>query len=406
MLSASRRGCDVADLDSDIGWADGVIPGGAPYTLDSDIGWQTSIIPGSGTGDSLIGYGISTIPAETITPLAHVWVGDQYQPVRGWAWIDDHYQPLALPARAPSRPIGIYDGTYNSTSNTDPDLTTLARFGALPAIASAYYNGNQLPAPSETTRILRGTHAVLDCSLFYGVNFSSYRTTFADLANETPAGLDWIDERVERFHTLSQLAPGVHVYASLEQEWDIKKQRELDGRNSYLVPVSAGQYAAALDVFHTRMHDGAPGVITNYWSSGSINTTSDRLNILAVLAAMQVAPKILTIDPYRGKNRPSSETFLQSAGPRITWYRANPDVIRLGTPRMGIAEVGTDVSHGDASVSAFIDSIPAGLDAIDVDFAIWFNRDSGPNNNCQIHDRGLPLSVAALGRQFVASRPA
>ena len=304
------------------------------------------------------------------------------------------------PPAATTHLIGIYDGTYHNTNNPDPDLTTLGRFGALPPIASSYYNGNQLPQLDfESTRLSRGTHAVLDCSMKFPSGFGGTVVTFDDVANQTVDGLAWVDARVARFHALSQVNPVAKVYVSLEQEWEIKKQRDTDGGNAYLVPISA---AAALDVFHTRMHAGAPTVITNYWTSGSIHTTSDRNYILAVLAAMQVAPKIVTIDPYRGPGRPSHETFFQSANDKIQWYRDNADFQRLGSPQMGIAEVGTDRSHGDASVATFINSIRPGLVALDLPFALWFNRDSGPNNNCQLHNMGMPQSVAALAAQFTA----
>jgi hypothetical protein len=291
-----------------------------------------------------------------------------------------------LEAQIPKpRPVGIYNGTPTATA-ADPDAAATTAFGARPPIASSYYIGNTVPPlGSESARLSAGTSALIACGTKNGP------ITLADIAAQTPAALSWVDARVERLHALSRVNPAAKVYAALEIEFEVKVNRG----EPHVAGVGEATYAKALDVWHARLHAGAPDVVTCYWFGGS-----DWTAIRAILGAMTVAPKLITLDPYRNPGASSSATFADIVRPKLAALKQSAGFVALGAPLVAISETGTDRSFGDASVAAYIASIPAGLADLDLGFALWFNRDSGPTNACRLDGQGMSLSVAALGDAF------
>jgi len=287
-----------------------------------------------------------------------------------------------IPDPAPARVVGIYHGGATT------DLDAIDKFGATPPIASTYYIGNQVPnLTNETARINRGTRPLI------AIGTKSGTISISDIASNSGPAQTWMDARIANLHTLSMVDPDITVYTALEIEFEVKVNQALAHVNG----ISLATYAQALDVWHTRLHANAPLVKSCYWFGGS-----DWTKIRTILSAMTVAPKLITFDPYRNPGASSTATFAQIAGPKLTNLTQSAGYSALGEPPVAISETGTDRSHGDPSVAAYIASIPAGLAQLDLQFALYFNRDSGPNNNAKLDGQGMPLSVAALGQAFTA----
>jgi hypothetical protein len=178
----------LTTYDSAIGYVTGVISGGTIATGDSDVGFAIGSILTPGSSVSLVGYAIATV-ASSVPPF-RMWSPDDntYFNCDLFVWDGASYAEVTVPTSfKTARPIGIYNGT-RSDSVPDPDMATSAAFNYIPPISSSYYIGNQVPnLSSESTRLARGTHAVIDCGMKFPTSYAGTPVTMADLADQTPA---------------------------------------------------------------------------------------------------------------------------------------------------------------------------------------------------------------------------
>lgn len=246
--------------------------------------------------------------------------------------------------------IGVYNGPHSDR----PDDKTLSTFGALPQVASMYYQPTQAFNPqAEIGRVKRGISPLVTLTLKSGP------VSLVDVANGTTAGEAKITQYVNFLRQVSEESE-VPVYATLDHEFEVKRnQGEITG-------VSLSQYAAALSRFIKRCRELAPKVTTLYWFGGS-----DRASIATVLDAITVRPDVYAADPYRFAHRSVTETLDVSLGDVVKWLRG-----KLGDVRVGIAEFGTDRAFGDSSNAVWITGLREWCVDNRVEFACLFNRDS------------------------------
>lgn len=247
-------------------------------------------------------------------------------------------------------------GVYNGSPNELPDEKTLATFGAFPEIASTYYQSDKpgLNLAYETARIKRGIAPLLTLTLKAG------SVSLVDVANRAPAAEKLLGTYINALRTLSEIDPTVPVYATLDHEFEVKRnQGVING-------ISMETYAKALSRFLERCHAEAPQVVTLHWSGGS-----DKANTLIGMRALTTLPKMFAFDPYKYAHRNPTETLDVSLGEPVRWLRG-----LLGDVRVGLAEFGADAKFGDASNATWMQGLREWCVKNRIEFACLFNRDS------------------------------
>lgn len=265
-------------------------------------------------------------------------------------------------------------GTYNGTPSESPDEKTFADYGYWPQVASTYYQYDKpdLNMTYETARINRGTSPIITLTLRSGP------TTLIDVADQTPAGVAIMNTYINALKTLSEVNPAIPVYATLDHEFEVKRNQGL------LTGVSLTQYAEALSYFIQRCKTVAPLVQTIYWF-GESDTTS----IKTVLDNLTQDPHIYSADPYRWAWDAPGTTKDGSLGPIIPWIRGQ----KGSNIRFGISEFGTDIGFGDGPNAAWYNGLRDWLIDNNVEFACLFNR-SNWNMDTQ------PLTKAAFAAEL------
>lgn len=293
-------------------------------------------------------------------------------------------QVAALQPKPPQ--IGVYNG---GTSGDDGVKTS---FGRYPDIASTYLQGNSVTASwikQETARIKKGISPLLSISSSSSHAAPTGVSPAAIAAQQAPA-VAWLDAYLAAVQQLALVDPNVPVRVSLDQEMEVKRNQ------GQFAGITNAQFAAAQTYFIEQCRAGAPNVEPVVWFGGS-----DTASIAGIMAGINAAPDWFTLDPYKMAAHPRSETFLQSMQPKIAWLRANPDYIRLGSPKIGLSEFGVDASFGDAACASWLTGIRANLATLGVGFAVYFNRNAA-TYSFKLDTGSLPLSVAAFSASLVA----
>ncbi len=309
-------------------------------------------------------------------------------------------------------------GIYNDGAGAGADAATLAAFGLYPDIASEYvqrdfagWNG-----PMYNARVDRGIHMLITITTkptqyLYDIVTPGAVGSAQRALYETAR--TWLQEYVDRLHTLSQRNLGVTIYATLEHEHDVKVQPA----NSVITGNSAdpGVYGRALGAFRDLCRARAPRVKVGYWYGGF-----QEAHIQQVWAAIPSTNNAtldwVAADQY--VNGTTYESMLASFTPEVNRIRTglySTDWVRLGRPKVGMGEYGISkwdpspapgsAVHSDTAMARYhngeynTDGSPKGarsvLAALDLEFALLFNRESGPNGWQLITDGEHPLAVKA-----------
>lgn len=295
--------------------------------------------------------------------------------------------------------VGIYYGT--PTSGLSPTTRTLSNFGTTPALVSGYIQQNE--SFDITTGAGQAKRDIYRAEIDNGAGLyitlaSKDAATYShnDFAAALPAAVAKMDEWIAFCSDLRAYAAtaGVPFYTGWESEFEVKVNAgEITG-------VSNSTFAASHDLFCQRAKAFDPLLQTVY-QVGHFDDTA----IWEVLVAKQVAFDVFGLDPYRG-NGSSQTTITQTINSKNLTpgeFRASAEFTKLGSPRVALTETGTHVpGYTDTNVRDWINSFPAAVDGLDLEFIIWFNSNSGPNNDSDLitasggGSQNKPLAVAAL----------
>ncbi|WP_165368510.1 hypothetical protein [Serinicoccus sediminis] len=290
---------------------------------------------------------------------------------------------------------GLYYGTVNAT--TDPVANTQSGFGVTPQLVSAYLQWGEnfdLTTQSGTDR-LNMFKAVIDAgtAVYLTVQAKDGAPhSYNDIAGGNTAALARLQKWCEFVQALADYSPQ-QTYIGMGSEFEVQVNQGL------ITGVSNQTFAQAHDLFCTYARQHAPDCRTVY-HVGHFDATA----ILEILGHKQVGMDVMGLDPYRGGGGNPSTTVRQMMnGKNLTPanVRSNTNIIRLGNEKgspvaVALTEYGTDRSYTDSSIAGFISSTQAAIDAEDLEFTIYWNSDSGPNNNSRVDVTGYDLSRAAL----------
>lgn len=294
-----------------------------------------------------------------------------------------------------ARPLGGYNGPHSAT--LDADLAFKNAFGAWSGIASSYYQPNQqgLSITRETTRINRGISPLINLT----TRGTQRLIGIAGNANSATNAADraWLDEYLDALHQLSLVDRNVKVRATLDQEFEVRVQQgTMTGPAASFV-----NYGQALSYMFARAAERCPYVEMIFWVGGA---SSQRANILTIWRNITVPFHGYSVDPYaQGGSSPASTWRYRLDDARTGVYAAEWN--RLGQPYMAISETGINkAAVTDAQAAAWISNLPESIVAAEVEWCVYFNRDSGENGEWRI-DGGTyqprPLSVAAMSAALV-----
>lgn len=277
-------------------------------------------------------------------------------------------------------------GVYNGNPGEKPDEKSLATFGSSPEIATSYYQTNQpgLNVAYETARIKRGTSPLLTLTTKSGP------VTLADIGSRSARGEAFLTTYITALRTLSEVDVNVPVYATLEHEFEVKRNEADEGvpdRGAFK-NVSDAVYAAALSRFLERCHEEAPKVVTLYWFGYSAKAA-----IRSIQGRLTTKPKAYSLDPYRWEWTPAGTSFDTAILSRVResreWFGADA--------RVGVSEFGTAAGHGDASNAVWFTGIRSQLTDAGVEFACLFNRGTGGTG---MNIDNQPLARTAFSREL------
>lgn len=297
------------------------------------------------------------------------------------ARIDDLLAQLPEPEPGLKTRIGVYNGEPNKL----PDERTMTVFGSYPEIASTYYQTDKpgLNLAYETARIKRGTAPLLT------VTTKSGPVTLAEIGARSARGEAFLTTYIRALKTLSEVDASVPVYATLDHEFEVKRNEAKAGNADRVAfkDVTNDQYAAALSRFLERCHAEAPKVVTLYWYG-----YSDWGNISAIQAKLTTKPKAYSMDPYRWRGALGS-SFDAAILAKVRQARA-----AFGADaRVGISEFGASEQNGDASNAVWFTGIRKQLESAGVEFACLFNRGEDVEGNLIDND---PLTRVAFAAEL------
>lgn len=334
----------------------------------------------------------------------------------------------ATPVAAPTglrRAYGIYNGDWG-------DEETLAAFGRYPDMASGYIQGeyqgwNQNNANLRADRGING---------FYTITTKIFPTRIYDLATPGAAGsaqrtrhneaIAWVQAFADRCNIAANRNPNNQtIYATLEHEHDVKwNQGVLTGQSA-----DPAVYGKALTHFIQIFRDRAPRVKTGFWYGGfqTAHVTTVWANIGRGLDGQFIngfTMDFACMDPY--VNEIAWSSLLQNLQGRVnevrnTRYRE--DWLRLGQPAVGIGEHGISKFHPQSGTARHSDAAMADyhygkpnrttpnptttaisarrvMIDLDLEFMMFFNRDSGPQGRHKVNDGSHPLAVAAVAHSL------
>ena len=285
-------------------------------------------------------------------------------------------------------------GIYNGGPSENPDQGAHSLFGMYPEIASTYVQGTQpqMNIAYESARINRGTAGC------YSLTAKNGPVTHMDIANQTPEAEAHLTTHINALKTLSEINPNVPVYATLEQEFEVKRnQGSFFLEPMYYAPdPTFATYAAALSHFCARVHAEAPLVQTTYWfGEGRQN------DIRTIVGALTTLPKVYCADPYRWSWDGQSAGRSATIEPVVHWFRNDPTIrAKIGDNiRFGLSEWGTPAAFPDANNAAFITGVRDWAEALELEFIIYFNRDGIEDHRIN----SQPLSVAAFAAEMAGA---
>lgn len=287
----------------------------------------------------------------------------------------DAARPSPLPPGSCPR-IGVYmDGVPAA------DRDAVAQFGALPQVATTYYQPDQeIALDEETARIRRGTSP--------NITITTKGTDILEVLAEGPthggwdAASAWLDRYVAALATLAGVDPRVPVYATIDHEFRAKARTGLiTGRSA-----EPEVYGRALDRFFAAAEQAEPRIRTTYWIVGY-----DRDFEGLVGDQFRTLPDAIVFDPYPDA---ADETLPGIAAEDVAWIRSQP---WYDGQELGIGETGMPVEMGDDAVAGFLTDLPGQLSELGVAWAVLFNRE---------RDFDTRIADRTDGRTFPAARAA
>jgi hypothetical protein len=263
-------------------------------------------------------------------------------------------RPAVEPKRVRCPRLGVY-----SDWSPDADRQVVRQFGALPQVASSYYQpGDRVRLSEETARIRRGTSPNITITtkgtdLIEALAAGRSHPGFAD------AGA-WLDQYVAALSTLADVDPDVPVYATIDHEFRVKARTgQVTGRSA-LPEV----YGRALDRFFAAAEKANRRIRTTYWMVGY-----DRDFEATVAEQFRTRPDAVVFDPYPNE---AGETLPEIAAEDVEWIRSQD---WYDGQELGIGEFGAPVEFGDEAVARFLTDLPQQLAELGVSWAVLFNRD-------------------------------
>lgn len=301
--------------------------------------------------------------------------------------------PSTSPSTGPTKPpqsvacprIGIYNGW-----NPDDDVDALEHFGALPQLASSYYQPDQdISVAAETARIRRGTSP--------NITITTKGTDYIEVLAAGPRHPQfdivsaWLERRVDHLAQLAEVDRSVPVYVTLEHEFRVKARTGLvTGRSADPVV-----YGRALNRFYESVDAASRRLRTTYWIVGY-----DRAFEATVGDQFEVLPDVLVFDPYP---KAASDSLTSIAGEDVDWLRAQP---WYDGQEIGIGEFGMPVALGDRALARFYADLRQQLADLGVAWAVFFNgeRDFDTRIVDRTDGQTFPLAQRAFARDLTDRR--
>ena len=319
----------------------------------------------------------------------------------------------------PQRPLwGMYNGEYGE----DEMRTMFGGTSSTPLadrkyveITSQYYQYGELPwsrdfkTPTFPNFKLDREKAQADKGIAKIMTFAAHSSSvvpaIAAGRAADPARYDWavsvVDAWIARSKQVYDYDPNRRLWVGMNSEPDVGFQQ-----GTY--PFTPAEHGKFFSFFYNRVHQKAPGMKT-YLHLGGYQVAW----INTMFTNMTVAPDLIAVDPYA--NATGNQTavnlfnsdlnkFRLSTGAWRTQYLRLSNLPRVGVPAnsgipipLGISEHGVDTQdHTDAEIAAYIRQGREAMDTTNVEFAIWFNSDSGPQGNHKLTPATNPLAAAAF----------
>lgn len=333
------------------------------------------------------------------------------------AWADEVVAP-------PTSGDGLY-GVYNG--GPVQDLDTIAAFGGAPEISSTYIQPGTLNESTgvvsgfagyneanELDRMRRGT----DCLFAFTMKYTQFIADYAGENGTAAQGRATIigDAIMDRMKALTDKAVnGRRVWFAPMHEHDVYSNTAQTDVKYTGLSGDPAVFARFMNRWIARGRSRAPKVLWVSWWGGTTRTA----HIATFFNNLTVRPDAIIEDPY--VNGTNFETATQNFTPVVNRYRSSTGTYRAsyvrlsalgdGTPiPIGIGEHGIskrrpstgEVRHSDQAMANYHDGTRAAMAALDIVFAVFFNRDSGPNGHHKVDDGAHPLAVAAVSRQIKA----
>ena len=338
--------------------------------------------------------------------------------------------------------LGIYDGiAYYDTTGTVTQGVRLTQqvFGNYPDIATSYYNSqsSQMSAlannfMAERTRMNFGVDCLITWNTGLGSGVRSIGTkdiAYANNANGSGAYANWLTVK-GHLQSLDGYAASVgrQVYFAFDHEgenylWH-SDARSPDGglddpQAKYDQSVTLEDWVRSVARTTKEIKDlGLTNTKVVWWTSGwnmtattgyngeySVVTAGNMLaGIVANNPSWAAFPDMFGFDPYMNSGTP---TFTSLAQPKInqvkamSWYATHP--VPFCIPEFGAGtRVGSNPATIDAAMAGFYTNLRPQIQALELEFAVCFNRNDGAIS-ANINLSNYPNARAAITASLAAT---
>jgi hypothetical protein len=352
--------------------------------------------PGSPSHRSSAGVGLSLIVALGLCSCTLTPTESTPEPIGTTTTTTPTPLPTPRPTPDPERGEQPLLGQYNGNPNENPDQKFINTYGVAPQLTASYYTTQSVNITYETARVGRGTSVFMDLDSKYTPGL------IAEVANQTPTGLQYIDQfLIAAEKVAAARRDDGTVYVAYVHEWEVKRAQNVLTNAQDRDPKV---YARAHSVFNRRAAQIAPHVVPGYWIGG-FSTNQDV--VAQVMANMTVPAQWVATDPYQNNdlNATAVSTWLPKG---VSFFKQNIDYREWGNPPIFLTEFGISTTLGDSAAAKFLTGLRQSMVEAGVAGAVHFNRDktdvgSGLAVRYKIDNGTTPKALQAYKASMLAA---